>query len=284
MIGTVRSPLMPFSRLGKVIPHDQRLQGILKSGILRIGYANETPFSYKKNGSKTITGESWEIAKEILGRMGVRTIDGVETEFWSLIPKLRAGQFDMIASGLFITPQRCKEILFSYPTYKNREALLVRPGNPLEIHTYQDLLRHPHAKVAVVYGAVASTYIRARISPARILPFSDLKKSVQALVTGEADTFVSSRITLNALLQEMDLPLDLVPTFEGILVNNRPIEDYGGFGFRHEDRALRDAFDTHLKPFIRSEAHQALVKPFGFVTEDFPREPLPFEVQKMLQG
>lgn len=284
MIGNVKSSLMPFAKLNKVLPQDQRLQKILRSGIIRIGYANDKPFSYKVHGAKTITGESWEIAKEILGRMGVKVIDGIETEFWSLIPKLRAGQFDMIASGVLMTPQRCKEILFSYPTYKNRDGLLVREGNPLELRTFQAVMRHPHAKVGVVYGSVASTYIRSMMPTSRILPFSDIEKSVKALASGDADAFISSRITLQHFLQEGMPSVELVPTFEGLLVNNRPVEDYGGFGFRHEDRALRDAFDAQVRPFVGSESHVNLVRPFGFVPEDFPREPLPFEVQKMLQS
>jgi len=284
MIGNVKSSLMPFSKLNKVLPQDQRLQKILRSGIIRIGYANDQPFSYKIAGAKAITGESWEIAKEILGRMGVRTIDAVETEFWSLIPKLRTGQFDMIASGVFMTPQRCKEILFSYPTYKNREGLLVRSGNPLGLRTFHEVMRHPHAKVGVVYGSVASTYIRSLMPTSRILPFSDIEKSVKALASGDADAFISSRITLQHFLQKGMPSVALVSTFEGLLVNNRPVEDYGGFGFRHEDRALRDAFDAQLMPFVGSEGHLNLVRPFGFSVEDMPAAPLPFDVQKMLQG
>jgi len=284
MIGTVKSSLMPFSKSNKVLPQDQHLQKILRSGIIRIGYANDKPFSYKAAGSKTITGESWEIAKEVLGRMGVRTIDGMETEFWSLIPKLRSGQCDMIASGVFMTPQRCKEILFSYPTYKNRDALLVRAGNPLGLRTFQEVMRHPHAKVGVVYGSVASTYIRSMMPTSRILPFSDIDKSVKAVASGDADAVISSRITLQHFLSEGMPSVVLVATFEGLLVNNRPVEDYGGFGFRHEDRALLDAFNTNLRPFVGSESHINLVRPFGFGEEDMPRDPLPFEIQKMLQN
>jgi len=75
-----------------------------------------------------------------------------------------------------------------------------------------------------------------------------------------------------------------VPTFEGLLINNRPVEEYGAFGFRHEDRAFRDTFDMHLQPFVGSEAHVDLVRHFGFGREDLKSEPLPFDVQKMLQG
>jgi len=246
--------------------------------------AHDRPFSYKDSGAKMITGESWEIAKEILGRMGVRTIDGIETEFWSLIPKLRTGQFDMIASGVFVTPQRCKEILFSYPTYKNRDGLLVAQGNPLGLKTFYEVMRHPHAKVAVVYGSLVSTYIRSMMPTSRIVPFSDIEKSVKALVSGDVQAFISSRITLQSFLRESVVAAELVPTFEGLLINNRPVEEYGAFGFRHEDRAFRDTFDMHLQPFVGSEAHVDLVRHFGFGREDLKSEPLPFDVQKMLQG
>jgi polar amino acid transport system substrate-binding protein len=281
MIGNVGSSLMPFGKLNKVLPQDYRLQKILKSGIIRIGYANDQPFSYKDHGAKRITGESWEIAKEILGRMGVRMIDGIETDFWSLIPKLRSGQFDMIASGVFMTPQRCKEIIFSYPTYKNREGLLVRAGNPLALKTFYDVMRHPVARVGVVYGSVAGTYIRSMMPTSRIVPFSDIEKSIKALSAGDVDAFISSRITLQWFLREGIPSVMWVPAFEGLLINNRPVEDYGAFGFRLEDRGLRDAFDSHLRPFIGSEAHLDSVRNFGFGTEELPSDPLPFDVQKM---
>ena len=62
--------------------------------------------------------------------MGIAEVDGVLTEFGSLIPGLKAGRFDIIAAGMFVKPDRCAQILFSEPTYAIGQAFAVKAGNP----------------------------------------------------------------------------------------------------------------------------------------------------------
>lgn len=86
------------------------LEKIKDSNSVRIGYANETPFAYTAlDGS--VTGESPEIVRKVFERMEIGTIKPVLTEWGSLIPGLRAGRFDLIAAGMYITPERCKQVL-----------------------------------------------------------------------------------------------------------------------------------------------------------------------------
>ena len=73
--------------------------------VLRIGYANDIPYGYK-TADGYLTGEAPEIARRILADMGIPEIEGVFTEFGSLIPALKAGRFDMIAAGMFILVAR----------------------------------------------------------------------------------------------------------------------------------------------------------------------------------
>nr|BFE94367.1 hypothetical protein GCM10020185_49030 [Pseudomonas brassicacearum subsp. brassicacearum] len=96
---------------------------------IRIGYANETPFAFTETDGN-VTGESPEIAKIIFAKMGIKQVNGVLTEWGSLIPGLRAGRFDVIAAGMYITPARCKQVLFTDPQYQLPDALLVAKGNP----------------------------------------------------------------------------------------------------------------------------------------------------------
>ncbi|WP_312233863.1 transporter substrate-binding domain-containing protein, partial [Stutzerimonas nitrititolerans] len=92
------------------------LDKIKENSSVRIGYANETPFAYTAlDGS--VTGESPEIVEKIFQRMGIETIKPVLTEWGSLIPGLRASRFDLIAAGMYITPERCKQVLFTDPHY-----------------------------------------------------------------------------------------------------------------------------------------------------------------------
>ena len=111
------------------------LEEIKDSSSVRIGYANETPFAYTAlDGS--VTGESPEIVRKVFERMQIDTIKPVLTEWGSLIPGLRAGRFDLIAAGMYITPERCKQVLFTDPHYRLLDTLLVAEGNPKNLRSY----------------------------------------------------------------------------------------------------------------------------------------------------
>src|SRR3546814_15285441 len=92
------------------------LEKAREAGFIRIGFANEAPYGFATPDGK-LTGEAPEVAKAVLKKMGINEVDGVLTEFGSLIPGLKAGRFDIIAAGMFITPARCNEVAFSEPSY-----------------------------------------------------------------------------------------------------------------------------------------------------------------------
>ena len=106
------------------------LEAAKAAGKIRIGYANEAPFAYMDSQRAEVTGESVEIARVVLKRMGINQVEGVLTEFGSLIPGLQAKRFDIIAAGMYVTPERCRQAAFSNPTYGVSQALLVKQGNP----------------------------------------------------------------------------------------------------------------------------------------------------------
>ena len=70
------------------------LQRIQREGVVRIGYANEAPYAYADEKSGRLTGEAPEIARVVLKQMGIERIEGVLTEFGSLIPGLKAQRPD----------------------------------------------------------------------------------------------------------------------------------------------------------------------------------------------
>ena len=98
-------------------------------GYIRVGFANEAPYGFATPDGE-LTGEAPEVAKAVLAKMGITQVDGVLTEFGSLIPGLKAGRFDIIAAGMYVNPARCNEIAFSEPSYGIGQAILVPAGNP----------------------------------------------------------------------------------------------------------------------------------------------------------
>lgn len=235
------------------------LDKVKDSSSVRIGYANETPFAYTAlDGS--VTGESPEIVKKIFERMGVEKINPVLTEWGSLIPGLRASRFDLIAAGMYITPERCKQVLFTDPHYQLPDTLLVKAGNPKNLHSYEDIAKSG-AKVAIMSGTVNLGYARnSGITDGQILQVPDTTAQLQAVRAGRADAAVGTQLTMKGLADKGGDSVEAIAEFK----DDPAHTGYGALAFRPEDKELRDAVNAELKKWLGSEEHLATVEPFGF--------------------
>jgi polar amino acid transport system substrate-binding protein len=249
------------------------LQRIQQAGVVRVGYANEAPFAYMDEKTGRLTGEAPEIARVVLKQIGVERVEGVLTEFGSLIPGLKAKRFDIIAAGMYILPKRCREIAFTNPTYKIGEAFLVKAGNPLDLHSYADIAARPGARIGVVAGAVELAYARATGVPdARISILPDAPSAVAAVQAGRIDAYAGTALTIQDMLKKAgdSSGVERAKPFKDPVIEGKTVIGYGAFGVRKEDKALLEALNRQLEAFIGSEQHRRLVKPFGFTTAELP--------------
>ena len=100
-----------------------------RSRLVTLGVANEVPFGYVGDDGEA-TGIGPDVARAVLEELGIDQIDAQVVEFGELIGGLQAGQFDLITAGMYITPDRAEQILFSDPDYCVAESLAVAAGNP----------------------------------------------------------------------------------------------------------------------------------------------------------
>lgn len=244
---------------------------IRAAGVVRVGFANEAPFAYVDTDSGRLTGESPELARLVFRQLGVADIRGVLTEFGSLIPALKAGRFDVIAAGMYITPPRCREILFSDPTYAIGEAFIVPAGNPLDLHGYRDLRDTPNATLGVVTGAIQLQYARAvGMSDDRIRIFPDAPSAVDGVGAGRASAYAGTALTVNDLLSKTSAPLERASAFTDLIIDGEIVKGYGAFGFRKGDKKFHDAFNQVLGATVGTQRHSELVEPFGFSRDMLP--------------
>lgn len=238
---------------------------------MRVGFANEAPFAYIDAGSGRLTGEAPELARLVFRQLGIAEIEGVLAEFGALIPALKAGRFDVIAAGMYITPQRCEQIAFSDPTYAIGEAFIVRAGNPLNLHGYRDLRDTPGATIGLVSGAIQLQYARAiGIPEDRIRIFPGAPAAIDGVAAGRASAYAATALTVNDLLRKTSAPLERAMPFTDLVIDGQLVKGYGAFGFRKQDHALRDAFNQVLRATLGSPQHLELVAPFGFTPEMMP--------------
>jgi len=253
-------------------PGEDVLGRIQREKVVRVGFANEAPYAYVDGQTGRLTGEAPEIARHVLRSLGAEQIEGVLTEFGALIPALQAGRFDVIAAGMYVTPERCRQVAFSEPTYSIGGAFLVQAGNPLDVHSYADVKANPEARLGVMAGAVELRYARSvGIPEEQRVMFPDPPSGVAGLLAGRIDAVALTALTARDLLAKSDGDgLALAARFEDPVIDGTPARGYGAFVFRKEDGLLREAFDRELATFIGSEAHLELVRPFGFTAGELP--------------
>ena len=243
-------------------------QKIAEDGKVVLGIANEAPYGFAAQDG-TVTGEAPEIAKHILGQMGVEEVEGVITEFGSLIPGLNAGRFDMIAAGMFLTPERCGQITFSEPTYGIGQAFLIKEGNPKNINNYEDVAANSDVTLAVMGGAIEGQYAQqAGVPVGQLLVVPDRAAGTAAVEAGRADAFALTSLTIGDIVEARGSDAGLAKTDAFSMVAGQNVKGHGGF--RNEDAEFADEFNQKLTEFIGTEEHLALVEPFGFGKDELP--------------
>lgn len=257
------------------------LARIRREGVIRIGYAVEPPYVFLDAGGEP-TGCEIEVARKLAARLGVPRIEWCQTDFGSLISELEAGRFDVIAAGMFITPERGQRVSFSEPTLHVRAALLVRSGNPHGLHSYEDILKTPRQpiKIAVLHGSVEETMIRqAGVPEWQIVVVPDAVTGKVALENGLVDGLALSAPTIRFMARQENQGLtEMAGPFEPPTGVGGRLVGYTADLFRKADDDLRSAWNRELNAFIGSPEHRRLLAEFGFSDEELPGDKTTAEV------
>jgi polar amino acid transport system substrate-binding protein len=245
------------------------LERVLRQGYVRVGFANEAPYSYA-DASGELTGESPTVFKYVMKQLGVNRVEGVLTEWGALIPGLRAGRFDAIVASMYITPRRCRQIIFANPTYGVGEALVVKNGNPDGVRNYADAVA-ADKKIAFVAGTAEIGHAKlAGVSRQQRLIVPDFAAAIAAVKAGRASAAAFTSLTAKDLANKDDTIERVEPfTFEH---DGKTYRGEGSFGFRPEDTSLRDAVNAELAKFIGTREHLALIAEFGFDKSNLPQK------------
>ncbi|MHC9296344.1 ectoine/hydroxyectoine ABC transporter substrate-binding protein EhuB [Mycobacterium sp. LTG2003] len=242
------------------------LQRIKDAGAIKIGIAGEVPYGYTQNG--TVTGEAPEVAKAVFKAMGIDRVEATQVEFGQLIPALNASQYDMVAAGMAILPDRCQNAQFSAVDYVTPTALLVPSGNPQRINNFDDVKAQGVA-LAVLSGTVEEAVAKdLGIPPGNIQSYRGQPEMFQALRDQRAYCGALTDISLRRMLA--DNPGAALEVTEGFvpIVNGEEQIQAGGFVFRSGDDELVAQFNTELKKLQDSGAWLDIVAPFGFTADN----------------
>lgn len=236
------------------------LDEVRARGFLRAGYTDEPPYAFV-DSSGEVTGESPGALRAAADSADVPEIRWVRLDFRELIPALQQGRVDVLAAGLYRTPEREASVRFTRPTSCSGPALVVRDESV--IRGLADLAEEGR-RVAVLAGSVEEAAARASgLADDKLLPLTDLRTGLVAVRQGAADALAVTEPTARYAARGGLDGLEVVryappPAVEHLL------SACSALAFRREDGELADAIDAALSRVVGSEERRAALRALGF--------------------
>ena len=181
---------------------------ILERGTLRIGIAEFVPWAMpaKRGGH---VGHDIDIGIKIARDMGVRAEFKVY-EWKDIIPALEAGDVDMIAAGIVVTPQRALRITFTQPIAMSGAGMATNTHMTRDVESLEQL-NDPDVVIATVTDTFSEGVARSIFDKAEIHSHSNKDDAEKEILEGRAHAYISSLPAVQFLVMNngdaIDLPL-----------------------------------------------------------------------------
>lgn len=197
---------------------------------LRVGTApNYKPFDYKEDAK--LTGLDIDLVNEIAKREGIE-LTWVEMSFDGLIPALKTGKIDMIASAMSATEDRRKSVDFSDVYYTTKNLYIKKKDNET-LNSKEDL---EGKIIGVQLGTLQEPAAKA-IKDTKVQSNESLSVVIMELKEGKIDAVVADKDVSTGYLKEN---ADLISFFE---------EEDGseGFSFAFDKDKQKEAIEKFNK-------------------------------------
>jgi polar amino acid transport system substrate-binding protein len=163
------------------------LQEVLNTGTLRVGVTLFAPWA-ARGANGDLLGFEIDVARQLAADMGVKAqISSYDVD--RLVPALEAGDIDIIAAGLTITPERALHVNFSNPYAESGVGLATHVERTASV-TDIKALDSDSITIAAVEGSVGVELARRLWPHARVQVFQSVEAASRALVAGEVHGYV----------------------------------------------------------------------------------------------
>ncbi len=182
------TPLDPAQAADQALWEKSTLNQVLKRGELRVGMeAGYIPFEMRdKRGA--IIGFDVDLAKLMARYMGVK-VTFINTQWDGIIPALLTDKFDILISGMTITPERNLQVNFAEPYIIIGQTILLNAKNKDTVKSVKEL-NDPKYTVATKLGTTGEIAARRYLGKAKLKTFETEADAALEVRNGRADAFV----------------------------------------------------------------------------------------------
>jgi polar amino acid transport system substrate-binding protein len=200
-----------------------------------VGVSDTTPpFSFKRPGESTVVGYDLDIVHAVAKRLGA-TVETVSVSSAERIPMLKDGKLDFVATSMTRTPERLKEIDFSYIYFVTPHAVIVKKASG--ITSVQQLAGK---KASSASTSTAGGNLKEAVAGVEIVYVRDYAIAFDMLKEGKVDAFPTDESVLRAIVQQSGKPDDylFLPDF----TKSRNV----GFALKKGEPRFKDAINRAL--------------------------------------
>ena len=160
---------------------------------LRVGVAPYyPPIIFEANGQ--ISGLEADFAASVGAELG-RRVEFVEMTRQELVPAVEAGRVDIAMSGISVTPDRVRRVLFTTPYLHIGQLSLIRTED-LGMLSRASAIRRPGVRIGYVDATTGEQFVTENLSNAETYAFGTVEEGVRNLRARRIDIFIHDAPTV----------------------------------------------------------------------------------------
>lgn len=160
-----------------------RLDKILKSGVLRVGTTLDTPVFSMANAAGEPEGFDMDALATLSKALGVK-IEYVKMTFGSMLDDLAADKFDIAMSGMGRTLERARTATFSKPYMRYGKLMMIRAADKGKYKSLADL-DQPGLKIGYNKGGLNDRLANTEFKRATPTGFASNELATADLLAGK---------------------------------------------------------------------------------------------------
>lgn len=190
--------------IAQPVKADPLMDKIVKSGVLRVGWAAFDPGSFRSSANPEVHGFYADTAREIARILNVK-IEFVEADFGTIAAGLPAGRFDI--AGMVRTSSRAPHLLFTQPILISGFVVGVRRDSPLKSIAEID---RRDIKLALIQGSNEDPVAQQAFRALQFVKLKSLSEVILEIMSGRSNALVTNSVAF-AKLQESNPELRRLP-------------------------------------------------------------------------
>jgi polar amino acid transport system substrate-binding protein len=215
---------------------------------LRVGVApNLKPLIFKEG--REFRGLEADLARALASRLG-RPVTFVEARWEKLIDDLEAKKFDIIMSGMTVTPARQTRVAFAQPYLLTGQTALVRRDQAARMQIF---FRDPANRFGAQRNTTGAYYLEQTFPQAKRTLYGDPAAGADAVVRNKIDAFITDA-SINWYLASVYESKGLV------MLNLRLTQESLAWAVRKEDTSLFESVNDFAQKAIASGELKTVVE------------------------